>query len=156
MLMTLFISQTRNNQWTICSRSETVGTLLCLSCLTSSWACWRKQPQSQTGDCSKKPWRPLREAQTSRAPHFPNTPLTQESLSVSLPGNSICLSSTQSQPPNRTNTPCTTVVLVWRGGWEPQIPECNSITSLCERHKRASESVEVRVIQTALCTGARV
>lgn len=70
----------------------------CLLCLTSCAACWRKPPPPQALDCSRKPWRPLKETQTSGAPWaLPGrTPsLTQESLSVALPGNNICLSSAE-------------------------------------------------------------
>ncbi len=76
----LLIPRRRNNQWTIRSRSEIVGTLLCLSCLTTSSACWRKPSPSQTGDCSRKPWRPSKETQTSGA-LTPQTPCSHRGAS---------------------------------------------------------------------------
>lgn len=65
---------------TICSRSETAGTLQCLSFLTSSWTCWRKPSLSQTGDCSRKPRRPLKETQTPGA-LGPQTPRSHRRVS---------------------------------------------------------------------------
>lgn len=95
----------------------------------------------------------LKEAQTSRAPYSPNTPLTQESLSVSLPGNNICLSSTQR---DRTHPAWPCSGHAEEGVGSRGASNANSITSLCERHKRASESEEVRVRRPELRTGARV
>ena len=95
----LLIAWPRNNQWTICSRSETVATLLCLSCLTGSLACWRKPPLSQTGDCSRRPWRPLKETQTSGA-LTPQTPRSHRRTSE-LP----CQATTFVCPLYRLNRP---------------------------------------------------
>lgn len=68
-------------------------TLLCLPCLTNCLTCWCTPPPAQTESCCKGPWRPLQGNPKLRGPGSTNSPLTQESLSVGLPGNSICLSS---------------------------------------------------------------
>lgn len=97
----------------------------------------------------------LNAAQTSGPLHSLNTRLTQESLSVSLPGNNICLSSVQSQPPNRVNTPRTT-----RRSSEAGVGSCGALNAtqspLCAScTKGASESENTREKQTKLtrCSG---
>lgn len=97
----------------------------------------------------------LNAAQTSGPLHSLNIRLTQESLSVSLPGNNICLSSVQSQPPNRVNTPRTT-----RRSSEAGVGSCGALNAtqspLCAScTKGASESENTREKQTKLtrCSG---
>lgn len=91
-----------------------------------------------------------------RAPLPKHVAHTEESLSFAIPGNHICLSSTQSQPTNRP-TPWNqgrafSYQIGGLGTTEPWI-QLNHISVWMAQ--RASESGGVRVRRPELCTGAQ-
>lgn len=146
----LLIPQTRNNLWTFYSQSETLDTLLCLSSLTNSLACWCKPSPAQTGDCSYEALKTLKETQNSGA-LTPQTPHSHRRTSQ-LP----CQPTAFVCPLRGLNCPTewTRPRWLWCSSEEGvgSRTEHNSMPSLCEQHKRASESGEVRVRQLEPCT----
>lgn len=141
---------TRNKPLAVCR----ADTLLCLPCLTNCPACWCTPPSAQTEGCCRRPWRPLKEIQTSGA-LAPQTPCSHRRVS-----QLACQATAFVCPLHSPNHP--------REWTHPQRPyrwseegagcyrECNSIAALCARHKGASESRGLGVRQPELCRHARV
>lgn len=123
----LLIPQTRNNLLTFYSQSETLDTLLYLSSLTNSSACWRKPSPAQTGDCSRKPWRPLRKPRTQGPSLHKHPTHTGEPLScLASQQHSFVLYAVLTAQQNEHTA--MTVVLLWRGGWESHRMQLNVLS----------------------------
>lgn len=99
-LLTLWLG---NNQWTICSRSETDGTLLCLS-LQAPQLVDASHLHHRLGTVLRTL---LKGNPDLRGPHSPNTLLTQTGEPLSFPARQqhLFVLYRQSPMPNRTNTP---------------------------------------------------